>query len=88
MPIYVVLLPIGANCDYSMSHKSSICFSATNKITGKCPEMTNEPESRNSNTPLHIAALHNRTEIATILLIQVSILFKMESLKLTHFVEN
>nr|XP_022337172.1 E3 ubiquitin-protein ligase MIB2-like [Crassostrea virginica] len=43
---------------------------ATNKITGKCPDMTNEPESKNSMTPLHIAAVNNRTEIATILLIQ------------------
>ena len=50
--------------------------------------MTNEPESKNSMTPLHIAAVNNRTEIATILLIQVSILLKMESLQLTHFVEN
>ena len=50
--------------------------------------MTSEPESKNGNTPLHIAAVNNRTEIATILLIQVSILLKMESLQLTHFVEN
>lgn len=50
--------------------------------------MTNEPESKNSMTPLHIAAVNNRTEIATILLIQVSILLKMESLQLTHFVRT
>ncbi|XP_048778159.2 E3 ubiquitin-protein ligase MIB2-like isoform X2 [Ostrea edulis] len=43
---------------------------ATNKITAKCPEMTNESESNKSNTALHIAAINNRTEIATILLLQ------------------
>ncbi|XP_061196628.1 E3 ubiquitin-protein ligase MIB2-like [Saccostrea echinata] len=43
---------------------------ATNKITAKCPEMTNEPDSNKNNTALHVAAVNNKTEIATILLLQ------------------
>lgn len=49
------------------------CFSsAANKVTAKCPELTDEPDSKSNNTALHVAALNNRTEIATILLVQVS----------------
>lgn len=43
---------------------------AANKVTAKCPELTDEPDSKNNNTPLHVAALNNRTEVATILLLQ------------------
>lgn len=56
------------------------CFSsAANKVTAKCPELTDEPDSKSNNTALHVAALNNRTEIATILLVQVS--FKSHEIK-------
>jgi hypothetical protein len=52
--------------------QASSYFRATNKITAKCPEMTNDP-GPNKNTALHIAAVNNRTEIATIILLQVGV---------------
>lgn len=61
------------------------CFSsAANKVTAKCPELTDEPDSKSNNTALHVAALNSRTEIATILLVQVSfsfIVFKSHEIK-------
>lgn len=54
---------------------NALFYSAANKVTAKCPELTDEPDSKNNNTPLHVAALNNRTEVATILLLQVIFLF-------------